>query len=391
MTLVSQGGKSIPFIPLSAYYFFYFAAVGTLIPYVGLYFQSLSLGAVDIAQLLAVLSMARIVSPPLLALLADRRGQFLFYGQLTSFISALLVFGFWWFDDYASLLWLVWWLGFFWHAALPPMESLTLRTLGDNLAPYSRIRLWGSVGFIVAVMLVGWLINLFGQIAFLWSMTVFFMAMAVVTLINQDQPHTHSKGLNLSGLWSIVKQPSVLLVLALALLMQVSHGIYYAFYSIMLDHAGYTATEIGLFWTLGVIAEIGLFWYFARWIELLSFRGWLLVATGLAVVRWVMIAEFESLWWLLAVAQLLHAATFGVFHSAVVQWLHEAFASHQAQGQALYSSITYGIGGVLGSLVAGYAWTLGQGSLTFNMAAMASFAALLLVFWLPKRDNLVAP
>jgi PPP family 3-phenylpropionic acid transporter len=381
----TQGSRPIPFIPLSAYYFFYFAAVGTLIPYLGLYLQSLSFGAMEIAQITAVLAMARIVSPPLLALLADRRGQFLFYAQLTSFMSALLVLGFWWLDDFGSLLWLMWWLGFFWHAALPPMESLTLRTLGDDLASYSRIRLWGSVGFIVAVLGVGYLIESFGILAFLWSMTLFFVLMALVTLVNHEQPHTRAQGLDLVGLWQSVKQPVVLLVLGLALLVQLSHGVYYAFYSLLLDATGYSASEIGLLWTLGVVAEVVLFWQFSRFQTFLSFKNWLLLATVLTLLRWIMVASFADVWWLLVIAQLLHAATFGVFHSVVVQWLHRAFHAHQAQGQALYVSITYGIGGVLGSLLAGYAWVWGQGSATFALAAVAAAMALGLVFCLPKR------
>jgi PPP family 3-phenylpropionic acid transporter len=381
----TQGNHPIPFIPLSAYYFFYFAAVGTLIPYLGLYLQSLSFGAMEIAQITAVLAMARIVSPPLLALLADRRGQFLFYAQLTSFMSALLVLGFWWFDDFGSLLWLIWWLGFFWHAALPPMEGLTLRTLGDDLASYSRIRLWGSVGFIVAVLGVGYLIESFGIVVFLWSMTLFFALMALVTLMNHEQPHTRAKGLDLAGLWQSVKQPVVLLVLGLALLVQLSHGVYYAFYSLLLDATGYSASDIGLLWTLGVVAEVLLFWRFAQFQHLLSFKAWLLLATGLTLLRWVFVASFADVWWLLVIAQLLHAATFGIFHVVVVQWLHRAFHAHQAQGQALYVSITYGIGGVLGSLLAGYAWVWGQGSATFALAAVAAAAALTLVFVLPKQ------
>lgn len=380
-----QGDRLIPFIPLSAYYFFYFAAVGTLIPYLGLYLQSLSFGAMEIAQITAVLAMARIVSPPLFALLADRRGQFLLYAKLMSFISALLVLGFWWLDDFGSLLWLIWWLGFFWHAALPPMESLTLRTLGDDLASYSRIRLWGSIGFIVAVLGVGYLIELFGIVAFLWSMTLFFVLMALVTLINHEQPHTRKQGLDLVGLWQSVKQPVVILVLGLALLVQLSHGVYYAFYSLLLDATGYSASEIALLWTLGVVAEVVLFWQFSRFQALLSFKNWLLLATGLTLVRWLMIAGFSNVWWLLVIAQLLHAATFGVFHSVVVQWLHRAFHAHQAQGQALYVSITYGIGGVLGSLLAGYAWVWGQGSATFALAAVAAAMAFGLVFVLPKQ------
>jgi PPP family 3-phenylpropionic acid transporter len=387
MTSVSQGDNTIPFIPLSAYYFFYFAAVGTLIPYLGLYLQSLSFGAMEIAQITAVLAMARIVSPPLLALLADRQGQFLFYAQLTSFISAILVLGFWWLNDYGSLLWLMWWLGFFWHAALPPMESLTLRTLGSNLSLYSRIRLWGSIGFIVAVLVVGYLIEQLGIRVFLWAISLFFALMALITLFNHEQPHTRKQGLNIADLWQSIKNPVVILVLTLALLVQLSHGVYYAFYSLLLDNAGYSASDIGLLWTLGVVAEVILFWRFSRFQSRLSFKNWLLVATGLTVIRWMMIASFADIWWWLAIAQLLHAATFGIFHSVVVQWLHQAFHAHQAQGQALYVSITYGIGGMLGSLLAGYAWGVGQGSAAFLLAASAALVAFGMVFWLPKHSK----
>ncbi len=155
--------SQIPFFPLSGYYFFYFAAVGIILPFLGLYFQSLGLSAIEIAQLLAVLSFARIVSPPIWALLADRKGNFLFYVQLASWLSAGLVLGLWWLEGFWSLFWLMALLGFFWHAALPPMESLTLSHLGSQLSGYSRIRLWGSVGFIVAVMGAGWLIEAFGH------------------------------------------------------------------------------------------------------------------------------------------------------------------------------------------------------------------------------------
>jgi PPP family 3-phenylpropionic acid transporter len=81
----------------------------------------------------------------------------------------------------------------------------------------------------------------------------------------------------------------------------------------------------------------------------------------------------------LVLAQLLHAASFALFHILLVQWLHQAFDGHLAQGQALYSSLTYGVGGVLGSLLAGYAWVWGAGGATFGLAAMASFVALCLV------------
>jgi MFS transporter, PPP family, 3-phenylpropionic acid transporter len=64
--------------------------------------------------------------------------------------------------------------------------------------------------------------------------------------------------------------------------------------------------------------------------------------------------------------------------------LHETFVGHQAQGQALYASFSYGVGGVLGSLLAGYAWSYGGGDLTFGLAALFSLFACALV-WKVKQ------
>ncbi len=364
--------SQIPYLPLSGYYFFYFAAVGIILPFLGLYFQSLGLSAIEIAQLLAVLSFARIVSPPIWALLADRRGNFLFYVQLASWLSAGLVLGLWWLDDFWSLFGLMAWLGFFWHAALPPMESLTLSHLGSQLSRYSRIRLWGSVGFIVAVLGAGWLIEMYGQRAFLLITTLFFMATALIAQWNRESPQLRPAHVDWSGLGSLLRQSLVWWVLVIALLSQTAHGIYYSFYSILLADAGYSNSSIGLLWSLGVVAEIILFWFFWRIAPVLRFHHWLLIAMGLSVARWGVIGFFVESLSLMVLAQLLHAATFAVFHSVVVQWLHQTFVGHQAQGQALYVSFSYGIGGVLGSLIAGYAWTQGGGEWTFGLAALVS-------------------
>nr|MCH9742578.1 MFS transporter [Pseudomonadota bacterium] len=239
-----EESQDLPFVSLSAYYFFYFAAVGVVIPFLGLYFQSLHFSAIEVAQLLAVLSFARIVSPPIWALLADRRGQFLFYVQLASLLTALLSLGLLWLDQYWSLFWLVTLLGFFWHAALPPMESLTLSHLGEALDGYSRIRLWGSVGFIVAVLGAGWLIDTWGQVAFLVITIGVFSIMTIVSLMNKPSSAAKENAFDFAQLKQLLRNRAVLLVLLIALMMQIAHCFYYAFYSILLAEIGYSGLVI---------------------------------------------------------------------------------------------------------------------------------------------------
>lgn len=387
MSLSEVGDKNIPYVPLSSYYFFYFAAVGAVIPYLGLYLQSLSFDALQIAQVVAVLSLARIVSPPFWAWLADRRGQFLGYVQLASLLSMFFAVGYLWLTDYLQLLWLTWWMGFFWHAALPPMESLTLKTLESDLSLYSRIRLWGSVGFIVAVLGLGMFFDRLGFEYFPQLMLLAFILMVLSAWWNKPTASHALVSLSLSGLGGVLKQPMVWLLLAVAFFNQLSHGVYYAFYSILLNEKGFDATIIGWLWTLGVLAEIALFWVFGGWIHRFSIRVWLMIASVLTIIRWSAIAVFADVLPILMVAQLLHAASFAVFHAVMVQWLHQTFAGYLVQGQALYSSLTYGLGGVLGSLLAGYAWVWGQGLVTFSVAALSATLALVLVFFLPSQGH----
>jgi PPP family 3-phenylpropionic acid transporter len=162
--------------------------------------------------------------------------------------------------------------------------------------------------------------------------------------------------------------------------MQASHGPYYAFYSIFMKDHGYSETLIGQLWALGVLAEVGLFVIMHHLLDRLGARRVLIASLGLAALRWVIIGYFADSLVAVLLAQLLHAATFGTFHAAAIHLVHHYFRGrHEGRGQALYSSVSFGAGGAVGSLIAGYAWaTLGP-SITFGtagaVAALGAFVA----------------
>lgn len=369
---------SVPVVPLSLFYGVYFAAVGVVLPFLGLYLQSLQLTAVEIAQLLAALSFVRMISPPLWAVLADRQGQFLYYALLASWLAALCALGLWWFTTYWSLLVLITILGFFWHAALPPMESLTLRHIESQPTLYGHIRLWGSVGFVVAVVGAGWLIDRYGQLAFLLLTSLLFFSIALVAHMNREAPRQTSVSFTWSLLGRSLARPLVWWVLAIGLLIQMAHAIYYSFYSILLDELGYSKQAIGWLWSLGVLAEIIWFAYFVQVAHRLSTYGWFVLASLLSIVRWLLIAFYAHDVVIMLIAQLLHAVSFAAFHAVMVRWLHTHFVGLQTQAQALYVSTGYGAGATLGTLLAGYAWNIGGGVWAFSLAAMVSLLALLI-------------
>ncbi len=373
---------------LSSFYLFYFALLGAIAPYLGLFLQSEGFDGVEIGALMAVLMGTRIIAPNLWGWLADRTGQRLRIIRAGSLLTLLVFSGAFWASSFWHWALLLFGFSFFWNAVLPQFEAVTLHALGANQQGYSRIRLWGSVGFILAVIVLGWLfdgVDIDMLVPVMWGL----MALVWLASLGIRQPPVRpvEEG-STEGLWQIIKRPAVLSFLAVYLLIQLSHGPYYSFYSIYMSEQGYDKTQIGLLWALGVVAEVLVFWVMHR---LLSWTGLCaMVQFGMAVsvLRWLMIAWLPDQLWAVLVAQLFHAVTFGCLHAAGIALVQLFFpASHQGQGQALYSSVGFGVGGSLGAFLSGMIWSHYDGSVLFLFAAAAS----LLGWWLAWRGIRLQP
>ena len=368
---------------LSGFYFCYFAFIGAFAPYFALYLRSLGYSAAQIGLLLAVNPVARIFGPNLWGWLSDHyraRSQLIrltAVGTAVAFVAVFFNHGFVWM--FMALLL----LNVFWCGVLPLAESATLSLVGSRVGAYGRVRLWGSVGFVAVVILGGYLLDFFGvgTLAPMVLTLLVLMAASTFFLPRDREPSHHTEH---ASILSIVKRPEVIALLAGFFLMQIAHGPYNAFYSIHLVEAGYSKKAVGWLWSLGVIAEIGLFVLLPRLMRAYSLNQILLFSFGCAFVRLLMIAWGIGSLTILLAAQLLHAITFGAYHSAGVAMMHQIFRGrNQARGQAIYTSLGYGLGGTLGTLMAGYSWeTLGS-EWTFTFAATAALLALIVVAWKP--------
>ncbi|MEK6749887.1 MAG: MFS transporter [Pseudomonadota bacterium] len=383
----STKGTGPPIWRISTFYFFYFASVGTLSPYWSLYLDWRGFSGADIGELGAALAVTKIVAPYVWGALADRTGARMGVVRIAAAgaalgFSVLLVR-----SDYVGIFVAMLVYGFFWNANLPQFEANTLTFLRDQPQRYSRLRLWGSVGFIVAVMGIGWLAHdatpaFVPYVVLAWLIAIFFASLwvpeAPATIVRKPS----------APLRGILKQPAVLALFAACFLVQLGHGPYYAFYTLYLTAHGYGRELVGMLWALGVIAEIGVFVLMPRWYTRWGARRLLLWALGISVLRWVVIALFVDSLSIMVFAQLLHAATFGVFHGVVIHVFHHFFhGPHQGRGQALYSSLSFGAGGAAGALYAGYLWDYGGGQTIFALAALAAAVA----WWIAYRGLHLTP
>ncbi|APU30869.1 MFS transporter [Ectopseudomonas alcaliphila JAB1] len=374
---------ALPYWRLSGFYFFYFALLGGTAPFLALYFDHLGFSPARIGELIAIPMLMRCLAPNLWGWLGDHTGQRLLIVRFGALCTLVCFAGIFFSQSYAWLALIMATHAFFWHAVLPQFEVITLAHLREQAARYSQIRLWGSIGFIVAVVGLGLLFEWLSLDAYPAALLVIMAGIVVSSFwVPNAQPVLRPSTLESEGFVRQLRRPGILAFYLSVGLMQLSNGPYYTFLTLHLEGVGYGRGAIGLFWALGVVAEILLFLVMARLLQRYSLRAVLLASFLITAVRWLLLGSLPQYLPVLLLAQCMHAATFGAFHAACIHFVQRSFADRQqGQAQALYVSLA-GIGGALGALYAGYSWKgLGPGW-TF---AIASLVALLAAFIIATR------
>jgi len=381
---------SLPYWRLSGYYFFHFAFVGVFQPYFGLYLQSLHLSSWEIGLILSQMALMRLCSPAVWGWLADRLHVRIPLVRLAAAVSLVVFNGFFFAKTLIPLLGAMALLAFFWSAALPLMETVVFDHLHAEPSRYSRIRIWGSIGFIVTVLATGALLDHLPPSSVLWMSFALMGGILGCALLVPESP-TPPQHVETPPVSTILAQPRVRALLGACFLMSAAHGALYLFYSIFLADHGYSKTLVGSLWFLGVIAEIGVFFFMARLLHRFSLRHILLASFVAASIRFVLIGWGVDSLAVLLFAQLLHGLTFGAYHAAAIAAINRWFPGRcQARGQALYSSLSFGAGGLVGGLVSGWSWDRLGGGATFGLGAGFAVLGLVLV-WGWVREASAAP
>ena len=366
---------------LSRFYFFYYFFVGSFVPYWGIYLQSENFSPSSIGILLSLFQISRIVAPNFWGWLADHTGHRVKWIKLTSFLGLIGFIGIFWAKGFFWIFLVMLALSLFTSSTLPLAESLTLAHLATTDGHYSRIRLWGSIGFIVASLFLGYLIDLQGINILLW---VLLIAQAIIFFLSNTIPETQDiqHKTNDLSIWKIIKTPSVIALLLGCTLMVSAHGVLYNFYSIYLKDHGYSSGTIGWLWAVGVICEILIFMARPKILRRYSLKAILLMSLFLGVIRFILIGASPDHLYLLFMAQMFHAATFGSFHAASIEVIAYYFKGrNQTRGQAIYNSVAYGIGGTIGGLGGGYLIQYLGGQLGFMIAAISPLIGFVVIWF----------
>lgn len=381
-----------PFAALSASYF---AHIGFFNPYLPLWLKDMGLGLLAISVLTSVQSATRLFAPYAWGWLSDRTGErvrLLRYGATAALVCSLglwLNLGFW------GLL-LVLLLMFVHTSAMMPMSEAAMAHLVSqggrfDAKRYGRVRLWGSLGFLLTVLAAGGWFERHGMGSFpLWTVATLLAVTLSVWWMPDVKEAPHAADAPAQPVWMLLRQPEVAWLFAAIFFHVLAHIFIYVFFSLYLDHLGYSKATIGLLWAVAVVLEIGWFLTQGRWLPLLPLTGWLVLAAALVALRMGLLAKWPLVWPLLVLGQMLHAITFAAHHTVCIALISHHFPGRlRGRGQALYTVVGYGVPGVLGGVGGGLvstAWGLSAVFACGSVAGLMATACALRVWGLAHRS-----
>ncbi len=372
---------------LAGFYFFYYSIVGTFMPYWNLYLEDQGFNYQEIGILSSIAIVTRFFAPFIWGWIADKSGKRMLLVRMATWMEAciwLLIFIIP--NSFQSVALLMLIFSFFQNAILAQFEGVTLFWLGEKRSElYGRVRKWGSIGFIVGVFGIGALLEIIpismlpilllciAFLAFLWAFTI------------QEPQSAPTSQKQLEPLWPILKRPVVASFFLIEFVMLFSHAPFYSFYSNFLNQAGFSTTQIGFLWSVGVVAEIIMFAVAHLFLNRFSWRFLVSLCLLMTGMRWVVVGMYPESLLIQFGAQTIHALSFGLFHLIAMRIIFQNFsAGQQGRGQALYSTM-WGMGVALGSILAGYYWELFGGETIFMLAGASTLIGLLFVYGLPQQ------
>lgn len=357
-------------VPIAIFYAAIFLFIGVHLPFWPVWLTAHGVVATEIGILLSVTTWIRAFAPPVIAQIADRTGKpkrlivLLLAATLGSYALFTLADGFWPLLAISALG------ALFFGAILPLTENFAMRASHEHGFDYGRVRLWGSLTFIVGATFGGRL--LVGREAdFILTMMLAALGLSLVASLGlpaMTAVKSQSARLPIAHLLS---KPIFIVFLLAGGLTQASHAAYYGFATLHWRAAGITDDVIGWLWAEGVIAEVALFAFSGAVARRLGPMRLLALGVIAGLVRWCVLGLTTELWALVAV-QGLHALTFAATHLAAMHFLLRAVpASYSSTAQGLYSGLGMGVLMGLAMIVAGILYGNFGGAAFLSMAVLS--------------------
>lgn len=358
---------------LALSYFTYFYSYGIFLPFWGIWLKGEGISSESIGLLLGAGLVARflgtlIISP------AIKDPAYLVTGlRILALLTLVFSVGYWFGNGWAWLMINIAGFSLFFGPLVPLTDALAGMLQRQIAMDYGKVRVWGSIAFVIGSAVTGKLVSVYGHNAILYSLTAGVVAMLLGMLLQPSvKPIAQDRQARgpVTPWRVLLAEPAVWRFLLCVTLMMGAHAAYYGFSAIYWQDAGYSAATVGYLWSLGVVAEIVVFTFSQRLFRRWSARNMLLLSAVCGIVRWVMMGEFIALPWLLVI-QLLHCGSFTVCHLAGMRFIASRPREQVIRLQAIYSALAMGGGIAVMTMVSGYLFATLHGGLFWVMELVA--------------------
>jgi len=371
-------------IILRSQYFVYFGILGLYLPYFNLYCYHLGFSGSQIGYLSGIRSATLVLFPFVWGALADRFRQRKSIYLFCNAAACAAWAGYLTTTAFLPMLALAVVYGIFHAPLISFLEAYAMDLLGEDKQAYGRIRVWGSVSFILIVTVLGHLIDRFG-IALI--VPLILAGMALQTVLAAALPASPVASRPAAEVRRAqVNWARLLVFLCCGLIMLVSHGTYYGFFSIHLENLGLPPTYIGISWAVAVLAEIMVMINSQRLFMRASLESVILASFFIAALRWLVLAAFQSPLIILG-SQVLHAFSYGTFHMASILYMDRLTPGPaKTLGQGANNAVTYGLGLMVGFMVNGALFDRLGASTLFLISGLLALGGGLLFRWHLRRE-----
>ncbi|WP_336277834.1 3-phenylpropionate MFS transporter [Cronobacter dublinensis] len=357
---------------LALSYFTYFFSYGIFLPFWSVWLAGVGVAPETIGLLLGSGLVARFLGSLLLAPRVKDPSRLVFALRLLATLTLVFALGFWFGHQTAWLFVILVGFNLFFSPLVPLTDALAATWQRQITMDYGRVRLWGSLAFVIGSALTGKLVSSYDYRAILALLSLGVASMLIGMMLKPSvMPQGEARHNEAAG-WPVWRKlvSENWRFLACVSLLQGAHAAYYGFSAIYWQGQGYSASVVGYLWSLGVVAEIVIFALSKKLFSRFGARDLLLLSGVLGIIRWGLMGWTTALPWLI-VAQILHCGSFSICHLAAMRYIAAREGSEVIRLQSVYSAVAMGGGIAVMTVFAGFLYQHLAGCVFWVMALVA--------------------
>ncbi len=372
---------------LSLSFFTYFFSYGIYLPFGSLWLEGEGISSQSIGILLGIGLAARFLGNIFITPTVKNPSYLVTALRILALLTLLCAVGFLFGTSWLWLAMVIIGFNLFFGPMIPLSDALAGTWQRQIQMDYGRVRLWGSLAFIVGTSITGVMVNAFGHQAIIYSLLagIVFMLLGLLQRPSvMPIGHVNDENGQATPWRELLTEPNVWRFLVCVTLLQGAHAAYYVFSSIYWKAEGYSASAVGNLWSVGVVAEILVFAFSYRLFHRWHVRDLLILVIISSLIRWSLMASTTALPWLV-LAQALHSGTFAVCHLAAIKFISARSGADVIRLQGVYSALATGGGIALMTSISGFLYERFQGGAFWAMALVVLPTILLLPKTLERK------